>query len=322
MTIEVAAGVLCNSHGQVLVSQRSASGHLPGTWEFPGGKLEPDENPQQALGRELAEELGIKVLAAHPLITITHRYAEKTVRLHVFDVLRWQGEPQSREQQPLRWVSDSELNQLDMPAADVPILKALRLPGQYLITPSFPFDEFSTESFVRALQQSLHAGIGIVQLRQPGWSVEQLCELAEACYPVCVEAGTRLVINGGVEVIDKCSADGLHLNGEQLARLAGTTDVRALLKSGQLLGASCHDEQQLKLARELDCDYALLSPVKPTRSHSEVKPMGWGRFRELVISCNLPVYALGGLQPLDQDQARANGAIGVAGVSGFWQTPM
>lgn len=318
MTVEVAAGVLCNAQGQVLVSQRHATAHLPGTWEFPGGKLEPGETPQQALLRELNEELGVEVLAAQPLITITHRYSEKTVRLHVFDVLRWQGEPQSCEQQALQWVSDSQLQGLDMPAADTPILKALRLPGQYLITPSI---DDRPDRFIEQLKQSLVAGIGVVQLRQPGLSSEQLYELAKRLHPVCIQAGARLVINGGIELINQCCSDGLHLNSQQLTQLTGITDVRALLKPGQLLGASCHNAEELKLARELGCDYVLLSPVKPTRSHSQAKVLGWSCFRELAINSNLPVYALGGMQPHDQDQARANGAIGVAGISGFWKQP-
>ncbi len=316
--LEVAVGLLCNADGQVLVSQRGVNTHLPGTWEFPGGKFEAGETSQQALSRELSEELGIKVLAAQPLITLRHRYPEKTVRLHVFEVMRWQGEPHSREQQSIRWVNYQQLTGLDMPAADAPILKALRLPGQYLITPPCPAGQQAV--FLQQLERSLMAGIGVVQLRQPGMPLELLQQLAEVCWPVCVEAGARLVINGGVELIDQCPVDGLHLSGAQLIRLAGTTDVRDLLKPGQLLGASCHDAEQLKLALQLDCDYALLSPVKPTSSHPDTRPMGWGRFRGLTTACNMPVYALGGMQPQDQDQARANGAIGVAGISGFWRS--
>ncbi len=320
MAVEVAAGVLCNTQGQVLVSQRHIDAHLPGTWEFPGGKLEADESPQQALARELNEELGIEVLAAQPLITITHQYPEKTVRLHIFDVLRWQGEPQGREQQLLQWVDDSKLQQLDMPAADLPILKALRLPGQYLITP--PVGD-RQQWFIEQLRQSLVSGIGVVQLRQPDMPTEKLLELARLCQPICSQAGARLVINGATDLIDQYPGDGLHLNSNQLARLAAKpnmrANVRALLKPGQLLGASCHDAEELRLAHELDCDYALLSPVKPTRSHPQAKILGWTCFRKLAINSNLPVYALGGMQPHDQDQARANGAVGVAGISGFWK---
>lgn len=317
MTIEVAAGILCNAQGQVLVSQRRAGTHLPGKWEFPGGKLEQDESPQQALERELAEELGIKVLAAQPLISVIHDYPEKTVRLHVFDVLRWQGDVEGCEEQALKWVGDAELNQLDMPAADVPILKALRLPGQYLITPQCP--ENNQSHFIEQLRHSLAAGIGIVQLRQPDWSTDALRALAEACLPVCLEAGARLVVNAGPEAVSPDSEYGLHLNSRQLRTLAALDEVARPVAKIRLLGASCHDEEELALARRLDCDYALLSPVKPTRSHPEAKPLGWKRFRDLAINSNLPVYALGGMQPLDQDQARAYGAVGVAGISGFWQ---
>ncbi len=318
MTVDVAAGVLCDAQGRVLVGQRSATSHLPSTWEFPGGKFEPDESPQQALQRELAEELGIQVLAAQPLITLVHQYPEKRIRLHVFDVLRWQGEPHSREQQPLRWVDYQQLSSLDMPPADVPILKALRLPGQYLITPACNPSELA--AFLESLRASLWAGIGIVQLRQPGWPDHRFLELAAACRPICAAAGTRLVVNSGPDKALQDVCDGFHLNSRQLEVLCSDGKSARPVESACLLGASCHNLEQLQQARQLDCDYVLLSPVKPTTSHPEARPLGWRRFAELAKGCNLPVYALGGMQPADQDQARANGAVGVAGISSFWRS--
>ncbi len=318
MTIEVAAGVLCDSQGRVLLSQRSADKHLAGTWEFPGGKLEQDESPQQALHRELSEELGIDVLAAQPLITVYHRYPEKAVRLHVFEVLRWQGEVRSLEQQPLRWASYDELCQLDMPEADAPIINALRLPGQYLITPQcLPNQQ---HLFVKALESSLCGGrVGIVQLRQPGWTAEQLMQLADNCRSVCTAAGAQLVINCGLDHEFNDLANGIHLNSGLLRELTVANNIERPIPKNRLLGASCHDAEELSLALLLGCDYGLLSPVKPTTSHPQASPLGWKRFAELTASSNLPVYALGGLQPEDQDQARSNGAVGVAGIAGFWR---
>jgi len=318
MMIEVAAGVLCNAQGQVLVSQRSANTHLPGYWEFPGGKKENGESLQQTLQRELAEELGIEVLAAQPLITIQHDYPEKTVRLYVFDVLRWQGEARGLEGQPLRWVDQQQLDQLEMPAADKPILKALRLPGQYLITPPYKPDQ--QQAFLRDLEASLWAGIGVVQLRQPGWSAEQLEQLAIACYPICCEAGAQLVVNGGINLAQQDHYDGVHLHSRAVRELAADPNHTGRpISAVKLLGASCHSIEELQFAEQLDCDYVLLSPVKPTTSHTDAKALGWRQFQRLVSRCNLPVYALGGMQPEDQDQARAQGAIGVAGISGFWR---
>ncbi|MGH8155971.1 MAG: 8-oxo-dGTP diphosphatase MutT, partial [Rhodanobacteraceae bacterium] len=130
---EVAAGVLADACGRVLLMQRLPGKHLAGLWEFPGGKLEPGETIEQALVRELREELGVEVLASTPLISIPWCYPEKSVRLHALRVTAWTGEPRAREGHPLRWLAVQEMDVAAMPPADVPIVAALRLPAYYAI---------------------------------------------------------------------------------------------------------------------------------------------------------------------------------------------
>lgn len=124
--IEVAAGVLTDAHGRVLLLQRLPGKHLAGLWEFPGGKLEPGESVQQALARELDEELGVEVLTATLLLSLTWDYPAKTVRLHAFQVTAWRGEVRAREGNPMRWVALTEMDTAVMPPADAPIVAALR----------------------------------------------------------------------------------------------------------------------------------------------------------------------------------------------------
>ncbi|MDP2322861.1 MAG: 8-oxo-dGTP diphosphatase MutT [Gammaproteobacteria bacterium] len=123
--IVVAAGVLRNSLGHVLIAQRPEGGHVGGFWEFPGGKLKPGELPAQALRRELHEELGVAVEAAVPFMTCRHEYPERSVELHVFLVERYSGDPSGVEGQPLRWVSVAELHLANLLEADQPIAAAL-----------------------------------------------------------------------------------------------------------------------------------------------------------------------------------------------------
>ncbi len=84
------------------------------------------------------------------------------------------------------------------------------------------------------------------------------------------------------------------------------------------MGASCHDAGDLDRAARLGLDYALLSPVQPTVSHLDVPPLGWDRFAALADRALLPVYALGGLCPADQQRAFRKGAQGVAAIRGLW----
>ena len=121
--VKVAAGVI-ERDGQVLVTQRAAKAHQGGLWEFPGGKLESGESAEQALVRELAEELNIQVTQQSPLIEIAHDYGDKQVRLFVFVVRDFDGEPQGLEGQPMQWVAATELNGLSFPAANLPIIQA------------------------------------------------------------------------------------------------------------------------------------------------------------------------------------------------------
>ncbi|MSR08625.1 MAG: 8-oxo-dGTP diphosphatase MutT [Gammaproteobacteria bacterium] len=123
--IRVAAGILRDPAGRILIAQRPAGGHVGGFWEFPGGKLNPDEAPGQALVRELQEELGITVEAATPFMTYRHEYPERVVELHVFLVERYSGEPRGVEGQPLRWVALAELPTAGLLEADQPIAVAL-----------------------------------------------------------------------------------------------------------------------------------------------------------------------------------------------------
>lgn len=124
--IEVAAGVLIDARARVLLIQRLPGKHLAGLWEFPGGKLEPGEDARTALARELNEEIGVVVEACEPLVVVPWRYPEKSVRLNVFRVVRWRGAPKPREGNPLRWIALADIDVGVMPAADGPIVAALR----------------------------------------------------------------------------------------------------------------------------------------------------------------------------------------------------
>lgn len=120
--LHVAAAVIYNPLGHILIARRPLDKHQGGLWEFPGGKVEADENARQALCRELFEELGIQVMAAQPLMQIPYEYPERHVLLDVFSVTAFEGEARGCEGQPLAWVEASELIHYPFPAANQPIL--------------------------------------------------------------------------------------------------------------------------------------------------------------------------------------------------------
>ena len=122
----VAVGILMDGRGRVLVNQRPPGSHMAGYWEFPGGKIAPGEDGWQALVRELDEELGVTARYGHPLLTLSHRYPDRTVELDVWRVTEYRGVPQPREGQQLRWCAPRGLDDLKLLPADGPIVAALR----------------------------------------------------------------------------------------------------------------------------------------------------------------------------------------------------
>lgn len=116
--LQVAVGVIRNSEQKIFLTQRAATSHMANKWEFPGGKIEAEETPYQALVRELMEETGIEVEQATALGHATHTYQELTVTLHFFLVTGWQGEPWGREGQPQRWVDQHSLQADEFPPAN------------------------------------------------------------------------------------------------------------------------------------------------------------------------------------------------------------
>lgn len=120
--IEVVAGLILNSQGQLLVCRRAPEKHLGGKWEFPGGKLEPTETAAQALVRELQEELGITVAPGQALSPVVHDYGRGPIRLSPILCRITIGTPHPHEHSEIRWCGKTQVHSLDWAAADLPIL--------------------------------------------------------------------------------------------------------------------------------------------------------------------------------------------------------
>ncbi len=124
----VAACALIDSDGRVLIAQRGPGGAMAGLWEFPGGKIEPGERPEETVIRELKEELAIDVKEAclAPFTFVSHRYEGFALLMPLYITRRWSGTPIPREHQALKWVRPRDLVNYPMPPADLPIIPMLR----------------------------------------------------------------------------------------------------------------------------------------------------------------------------------------------------
>lgn len=343
--IDVVAGILRDRQGRVLLAQRPPGKQLAGLWEFPGGKLDAGEDPFQALVRELREELGITVTGAHRLVSSTHPYGNRHIRLQAWTVTDWSGTPQGLEGQALAWHTAHGIDQQPMPPADWPIAAALRLPTRYAITPD-PVDDLM--AFGRSLDRLLAQSGQLVQLRCKQLPDHAFAELAEHAARSAERNATDLLLNDTPELAARLGV-GLHLPSARLrdwahdhgdpndgrehwlARdnqgrihahaaldAAATSPARLRRHARGWLAASCHDASELGMAAQLGCDFATLAPVASTASHPHAEPLGWSRLAELTAQASLPVFALGGMNGNDLERARHHGAFGVAAIRAFW----
>lgn len=307
--IHVAAAVIRDSQGRILIARRPADKHQGGLWEFPGGKEEPGEGVTDALVRELQEELAIRVTGVEPLIRIPHHYPDKSVLLDVWEVTAFAGEARGAEGQPVRWVTPEALDEYPFPAANTPIISAARLPRRLLITGGAA----DSRDYQRRLEGALQQGITHVMLRAGDLNDDAFAALYKQLAPVCEQAGATLGVNTTVALANALGAVHLHLNSTRLEALE-----RRDLFSGRWLSASCHSAEQIRQAEEKGLDFITLSPVLPTSSHPGSPVLGWEGFARLVDACRLPVYALGGLGEGDLPRARRCGAQGIAAISAWW----
>lgn len=126
---QIGVAVITNPEGQILIDRRKAEGEMGGLWEFPGGKIEPQETVEECIKREIKEELDIEISVGDRLTTITHEYKNFTVTLYVHLCQYLSGNPQSIECEEIHWVEISMMNQYQFPQANAKIINLLQQRG-------------------------------------------------------------------------------------------------------------------------------------------------------------------------------------------------
>ena len=302
--VEVAAAVIIKPDGSFLLTCRPEGKPYSGFWEFPGGKIEPNEAPLHALDRELQEELGIQVKQVYPWLTRIFTYSHATVRLHFFRVTKWHGEPWAREDQKLSWQLPCAVNVTPMLPANAPILRVLSLPPVYAITHA---SELGVDVALSQIERALQNGLRFIQVREKNMDEDTLCIFSNQVISLAHHFDAEVLVNSNVAFSREVGADGVHLTSSQLMTLSARPDAEY-----GWCGASCHNAEELFAAEQLGVDFVVLGPVLPTLSHPDSTPMGWRKFAALIQGYSLPVYALGGLRQEDLATAQELGAHGIA----------
>ena len=171
----------------------------------------------------------------------------------------------------------------------------------------------SCVAWLERLDRLLDSDVSLVQIRAKQLDLHQLEDLVCACLELNSKRRKSILLNGPEELVTRDALDGIHLTSEKLLQ----ANERPLARN-YLVGASCHNQEELKHAQDIGCDFACLSPVKPTKSYHSDEVLGLKKFAHWVSHCNIPVYGLGGLAWGDLDEILNAGGQGVAGISAFW----
>ncbi len=123
--LQIAVGIIRNDVGEIYITQRAADAHMANKWEFPGGKIEAGETAEEAMIRELEEEVGITASEPQLFDKLEYEFPDRHITLWFWLVENWQGEPWGKEGQPGRWVAQSALVAEEFPPANAPIIEKL-----------------------------------------------------------------------------------------------------------------------------------------------------------------------------------------------------
>jgi 8-oxo-dGTP diphosphatase len=331
----IAAGHDAQGRPQYWLERRPSATDFAGLLAFPGGKVMAGETPLQALARELAEELGIRLQAATLLIEVPWVYPavppaeSKHLRLWLYRVDAWvpvaAGAIQGREGQTVlpvvidrvqaRVVADQ------LPAANRGMVAALCLPPRIAISGACSAGASGFDRWLADLQHMARAlaiqtsAAAIIQLRP-----QRALSLAEWQAAIAVVQAEQLPawVNADFAMALACAADGVHLNRQRLFSVT-RDEVGAWQSQNRWVSASGHDANEIDRANQLGVDAVLISPVLPTPSHPEAAGIGWAAFSALVRQASMPAFALGGMSEAHITIAKAQGGQGIAAISGYWQ---
>lgn len=295
-TVDVAIAILLHKT-KVLVGWRQANQHQGNKHEFPGGKVEVGETPEQACRREIYEEVGLGLKDWHVFDVIRHEYDDIIVNLHLFHAYV-PDELLDLIHQPWGWYKREQLADLNFPKANDAILQRLIWP--HLIKISDQIDALPQQQALLYWRTD-SADIDQIQSQLLSLSDAQLQKLM-----INVDLWQQL----DAELRDKIST--IHLKQSQLMSFS-----KAGLVVGKRFIAACHDAVSLQHAHHMGCDAVLLSPVQVTATHPEAKALGWEGFEELARTSDIPVFALGGVAPAELKQAQKHHAYGLAGIRQF-----
>lgn len=304
--IQVSIAIIRHKN-QVLLGWRDENLHQGGCYEFAGGKLEAGETPEQALIREIQEEVGIDVMPIKRFASFQFDYSDRCLSLFFILCKVKSYAELDKMDQAWRWIDLDDVQKFEFPKANQSIIQRLSWSRKIAILN----DDHEV--------QDIKHDVDTVYLRQ---NVENFPQLLRDNPQLFTEK--KIIVRW--QDYQKLDADlqgkvfAIHLNSQQLVDLAESVsqnnELPSSLQNKNLIGA-CHNENEIEYANLIGCDVIFISPVQPTPTHPEHTGLSWAGFAALANIAEMPVYALGGVACDDLKMAKAYGAYGVAGIRDF-----
>jgi len=271
-------------------------------YEFPGGKINDNESSKDALIREIQEELSITVTKSNKINKLTHKYQDLDVELHIFNIDDYEGQIKALERQKIKFFSLQQLNNKVIDST-YRILKILRLPKYYIMTKSIH------KNIAHDLSNLNIYGDYFIRMRFNN-NPDSYDKMLREASIFCKKNNIRLIVDYPYK--SNYYHTGIHYNSIDLHK--------SCLQENDLLtrSASCHTQNDILKANELNLDFIILSPIVISRS-SSYEAIGWDVFNKLASIANMPVFALGGIQENHMDKCEINNGYGLAGISNFWK---
>jgi 8-oxo-dGTP diphosphatase len=286
----------------VLLAERTARQVAAGFWELPGGKIERGETAQQAAARELEEEVGIRARSLRPRLLYEHAFRTKRVRLHVFAVDEWTGEPAGREGQRIAWVDPADPSVAPILPSNDRLFAALALAPLWFASNADGPGESTT--FLAQVRAALGAGVRTILVRAPHFAPDQRIALARRAVALASPFGAQALLAGTPLEAQRAGVSGLVSCACELERLAARPQT-------PLWVATCATPEELERAIRLGADAAIASPVLPSAVDPKMKAIGWDGLRRLGEASPIPLFAEGGVSAEMVTQAQRAGAAGV-----------
>mgnify|MGYP006185133587 FL=1 len=275
-------------------------------YEFPGGKIEESENPEECLLRECHEELDIQVNKNVYHGNITHLYKSLSVKLHIFEVIEYSGEIKSQEKQNILYINPFTSNHVFL-ASTIRILNRFKLRELFYITP-INFDSISDKL------ENINNSNSFIRLRSFGYSISNYILAAQKLTQFCFKNNIPLIVDKKFSNnLGDINVDGIHFTSEDLNQMSNYKHIR---KKNLIYSASCHNLNDVIIANKHNFDFIILSPVISEKYGKNI--LGWENFQIISHISNMPVFALGGIKISDLELCKRFNGFGVSGISNFW----